>query len=40
MNIIYYGSYSTTDGKEYLLGYKERNCFTGNVIVKEIDKGE
>ena len=24
--IIYYGSYSTTGGKEYLIGYKEGNA--------------
>ncbi|GAH36015.1 unnamed protein product [marine sediment metagenome] len=36
--IIYYGSYSTTDGKEYLIGYKEGEANTGDVIIKEIKK--
>ena len=34
--IIYYGSYSITDGEEYLIGYEEGNPQTGNVIIKEI----
>jgi len=42
MNIIYYGSYLTTDGKEYLVGYEEsnKNIGTGDIIVKEIEKEE
>ena len=36
--IIYYGSYSTTDGKEYLIGYEEGDSSTGDVIVKEIGR--
>lgn len=38
--IIFYGSYSTTDGKEYLIGYEERNPNTGDVVVKEVGKNE
>jgi len=34
--IFYYGSYSTTAGKEYLIGYEEGKQNTGDVIVKEI----
>lgn len=34
--IIFYNSYSTTDGKKYLMGYEEGNLNTGNVIVEEI----
>lgn len=36
--IIYYGSYSTTDEKEYRIGYEEGNSNTGDVVVKEINK--
>jgi len=38
--IIYYGSYSTTCGKEYLIGYEEGNSSTGNVIVEEVGKNK
>jgi len=47
--IIYYGSYSTTDGKKYLIGYEEKyligyeeeeNSNTGNVLVKQVNNGE
>jgi len=38
--IIYYGSYSTTDGKEYLMGYEEGNESTGDVVVEEVKKNE
>ena len=34
--VAYYGSYSTTDGKEYLFGYEEGDANTGSVIVKEV----
>lgn len=36
--IIYYGSYSTTDGKEYLIGYEEGNANTGDVITKQLNE--
>jgi len=35
--IIYYGSYSTTDKKEYLIGYEEGNENSGDVIIKKIE---
>ena len=38
--IVYYGSYSTTCGKEYLIGYEEGNPNTGDVIVEELEKDE
>ena len=38
--IVYYGSYSTTDGKEYLMGYDEENPSTGNVIITQINGKE
>ncbi len=38
--IYYYSSYSTTDGKEYSMGYEEGDKSTGNVIVEEIKKNE
>lgn len=38
--IVFYGSYSTTDGKKYLIGYKEKDPNTGNVIVEEVRKSE
>lgn len=38
--IIYYGKYSTTDGKEYRIGYEKENPNTGNVIVEEINSEE
>lgn len=34
--IHYYGSESFTDGSYFLYGYEEGNCFSGNVIVKEL----
>ena len=38
--IIYYGSYSSTDGKNYRIGYEEGNPITGNVIVEEVRNDE
>ena len=38
--IVYYGSYSTTCRKEYLVGYEEGNPNTGNVIVEEVEKNK
>ena len=38
--IIYYGSYSTTDGKKYLIGYERGNPNTGDVIVEEVKNEE
>ncbi|MBA7571857.1 hypothetical protein ES708_13626 [subsurface metagenome] len=36
--IHYYGLTSFTDGSYFLYGYKEGECLTGNVIVKELSK--
>lgn len=38
--IVYYGEYSTTDGGKYLIGYKEGNSNTGDVIVTKINNEE
>lgn len=40
MMIVYYNSYSTTDGAEYVVGYEKGDSFTGNVIVKRIENRE
>lgn len=36
--IHYYGYVSFTDGSYFLYGYKEGECSTGNVLVKEMEE--
>jgi len=37
-NIIYYGRITTTDGQDYLIGYKEGDNTTGNVIYLDLNQ--